>query len=237
MTDHLREAIPRRARFAHRSFRSLLIADLKQRQRQYRDQGHNETADTLARITKPAPGVASFVRQIERSGPHGYYWPTIAAELWRISSIRRRLQRRPRYAAALAAYRWAAHNEAAARAVLAADVLCWIAEAVTQTDEHTKREIDKHKRKFEEQRSVYQLLGESGRADAAQPNLTEAVKHLVISNNLKRADRNDLLIATRIKLKRLFGLGYGIAAELVGAALDEGTFLWHTRYVVKKNKR
>jgi hypothetical protein len=150
MTDHLQPPITRRAFSAHQPLGPLLAAVLNVRQREYRAQGHNETAHALARMALHC-GVARFVPELQRKSRRrpGYYWPTVAAVFWNNLSFRKRLQKDPRHAAALASFRWAAHHEAAARAVCAADVLCWLAEAVTQPDERTRREIDEHKRKFE----------------------------------------------------------------------------------------
>jgi hypothetical protein len=160
---------------------------------------------------------------------------------WRDLSFRRRLQRYPRYAAALVWSRWAARNEAAARAVLAADVLCSLAEAVTRPDKRSVEEVANDFREFVKQRRAYEALCKLGLADEARLNLTEAENHRKIAENLIRGwkpDRSFLLHATCHKLVRLFGFGgQEIAAGLVAAALNRRTRRWHTRHVVKKIKR
>jgi hypothetical protein len=217
----------------------LLAAVLEERQREYHAQGYNETADVLAQMAS-SNGVARFVGELRRESRTraGYYWPTVAADFWRDVSFRKRLQKDPRHAAALVSFRWAAHHEAAARAVYAADVLCWLAEAVTQPDERTRREIDKHKRKFEQQRRAYQLLCAEGLEGEAKPQLVEAAKHLWLASRKWNPDRGMLLRANCRKLAGLFLFGgKRIAAGLVAAALNEPIFYWHTRHAVKKIRR
>jgi hypothetical protein len=109
------------------------------------------------------------------------------------------------------------------RAVSVAEIVCWLAEAATHADEQSTRTIGDHWREFERQRCAYLFLCANGHADQAQPNLTEAVKHLVIWGNLMRdlaPDRDKLLRGTCFRLARLFGHPcYGIAAQLVSSAL------------------
>jgi hypothetical protein len=178
-----------------------------------------------------------FVRELEKKQPT-YYWPTIAAAMWR---MRQRLKQDPQHAQALQAFRWAAHNETAARAICALSVLSWLAEAVTQPDERTAREIAMHKRIFEKERNAWRVLCENNLADVAAPHLREAVKHLVIAYNLANdyvPDRAALLRATAIKLERQFDFrGHAIAARLVSAALNVRVEPHQTRHAVKKIKR
>jgi hypothetical protein len=59
MTDHLRPAITRRTSSALQPLGPLLVAELEGRQRQYRAQGYNGTADKLADMAS-SEGVAQM---------------------------------------------------------------------------------------------------------------------------------------------------------------------------------
>jgi hypothetical protein len=235
MTDHLRPAITQRAFSAQRAFKPLLTALLKRRQHDFRAQGKTATANALTHImTGP---VASLVSELDRGRPD-YIRPTLAAMPWLYPLLRQHLQEQPHYAQALQASRRIARNQTTVRAVGVVEVVCWLAEAATYPDERSIRKIGHHWREFEQQRGAYQLLCENRHADKAQPNLTEAVKHLVIWNNLMRdlaPDRDKLLRGTCFRLARLFGHPcYGTAARLVSSALGCKISRSHAQYEFKK---
>jgi hypothetical protein len=223
---------------AHKKLRPLLTALLEGRQREFRAQEHDDTTDVLARIAA-SDGMARFTREFERNnnGTRDYLRPTMTALFWRDLSLRRLLQKYPQHAPALQASRWATHNEAAARALCAVALVCWLAEAATQPDERHKSEIAMHKRFFEAERRAWQSLCANGLADQAQPHLRQAVEHLVLANILTRdwtPDHDELLHGTCNRLAGFFGHRcYGIAAQLVSAALDKPISRRHTRYAVK----
>jgi hypothetical protein len=138
MTDHLRPALARRARFAQRAFKPLLTALLKRRQHDFQAQGKTAAANVLTNIM--AKAVASSVSELNRGGPD-YIRPTMAALPWLFLPLRQDLQKQPSYAQALQASRRIARNETTVRAVGVAEVICWLAEAVTQPNERSLREL------------------------------------------------------------------------------------------------
>jgi hypothetical protein len=239
MADHSRTVLARRASPAHHDFRTLLAAVIERRQQEYRAQGRDATADAIARIAA-STGMARLVNELERGRP-AYMRATTAALFWRDLPLRRRLKKLPQYGQALQAFRWAAWNEAAARAACAAEMVRWLAEVVTQPDEQTRCEIAMHQHEFEEARRAWQLLCANGLADQAKVHLTQSVKHLVIANNIARdwtPDRNKLLRSTGIRLERLFGFrGDRIAARLVAAALGAHVSRRQSFYAVKIIRR
>ena len=239
MADQRRSALTRRVLPAHPFFRRLLTELLARRLGEWRAQGNNAAAETLARITA-STDLARLVSELERGKP-GYMRPTVAALFWNDLGFRRKLQKHSRHAKALAACRWAARNETAARAQCAASILCWLAEAATKPDAKTQCEIDEHQRIFEEERTAYQLLWAKGLVDQAASHLTLAVKHLVIANNLQAPvapDPDELVRLTYRKLAQQFGCaGYRTAAGLVSAALKKSISARHTRHSFKKFRR
>jgi hypothetical protein len=235
MTDHLRPALTRRASSAQQPLGPLLTALLKKQQQDFRAQSKKAAANILAHVM--AEAVTSLVSELDRGRPD-YIRPTLAAVPWLYPPLRQHLQKQPRYAQALQASRRIARNEATVRAVGAVEVVCWLAEAATHPDERIIRKIGHHWREFERQRGAYQLLCENGHADEAQPNLTEAVKHLVIWDNLMRdlaPDRDKLLRGTCFRLARLFGYPcYGTVARLVSSALACKISRSQAQYAFKK---
>jgi hypothetical protein len=239
MADHL-GPFTRRRPSAHRPWQALLAVLVAERHREWRAQGYDERANALARMAAHG-GVASLFNEFKRrKGTGDYLRPTMAALLWRDLRLRRWFQRHLQHKQALEAFRWAAHDEAAARAICAANVLFWLAEAVTapRLDESTKRKIVRHMRHSDKHRHAWRLLWANGLKAEAEMHFRQALKHLLLANDLDwKPDPDQLVYATCDRLWRRFGYRcYGIATRLVSAALDlkgdEEICPRHTRHVV-----
>jgi hypothetical protein len=227
----------RRGFSAHQELLPRIVALLTGQQQVWRDQGHAAKADRLAQMAA-SDRVVRLAHELEkkRRGTANYLRPTMAALFWRDLPFRRLLQKHPRHKQALRAFRWAAYDEAAARAICAAAVVSELAEMATQPDERAVAKVAERARAAVEEWQTAEALRAFGLPDEAAGHMHLAFMHLSRAHILAREwrpDRDELLRATCINLERLFGFrGYRIAAGLVSAALNEPISRSHTRYAI-----
>jgi len=235
---------------AHPGLPLLTTACMALRHREALDQGHTATADTLVRlaVSDAAAGmVEEFNRRVRKRGSQllGHFRrPTFLVELWRNPRSRPGVQRLLRDA--LPDVKWqhvrawlqhAADHERQHREVLIANLLIRLAVLATQPDERAVARVAGQGRAFVTERDVAELLRARGHLDQAALHTRRALFHLCYAHELAREwapDPHVLIREVRGALSWQLGfLGYGIAADLVQAALNQPVSRGQARYASK----
>jgi hypothetical protein len=232
---------------AHPDLPPLMAAELEARHRAFLERGDTAAASVLARLAASAAAPA-MVRELKRRTDRGddYKHPTVLAGLWRRLDFRPKLQRLLREALKIqqtnltwrdvrAWLQFAADHERQHREFLMATLLANLAEHATRPDEGYVAKVASPAREAGEAWRASQVLHAAGLPNQAEQHMQRATIYLWYAQKLAQEwtpDAEALIRAVRGRLSWQVGfLGYGIAAKLVGEALNRPITRWQARYL------
>jgi hypothetical protein len=226
----------------HPKLPPLTAALLEHWHRELCEQGNDAAllqAHVLAQLVASDDAMPSWVHESRRRRAHDYVHPTVLVEIWRRPDLRpdlRKLVRKTGFAWQ-DARRWlqlAANHEDLEREFLMARLLISLAKMAALPDESYVSKVASWARKAADEWRAATVLREHGLMKQAEVHLWWARLHLCYAQNLAREwtpDEKALIRAVRGPLSWQLGfLGYGIAAKLVGAALNRPITRRQARY-------
>jgi hypothetical protein len=226
--------------FAHRDLPPLMAALLKDFHQAFLERGDSTTADVLARLAA-SDAAASLVGQMKRRSRH----PTVLVDVWRRPDLRRDLRKLVRKTA----FKWqdvhrelqfAADHERQHREFLMANLLVRLAELATRRpDERYVEKVMSVAWEAVDEGRASEVLRAHGLPNQAEQLKRQAHMHIWRAHTLVRTwtpDAAALIRQVRGALSWQLGfLGYGIAANLVGTALNQRITRWDARYLIKSS--
>jgi hypothetical protein len=234
---------------AHLDLPPLMAAELKARHQALVERGDTATARVQAGLA--ASAAAAMVRDLKRRSLTGdYLHPAVLVGIWRDPDLRPKLRQLLRKALKIQQseltwqdvrmwLQFAADHEREHREFLMANLLANLAEQATRPDERYVAKVASRAREASDEWRASEALYAVGLPNQAEQHKRRAFMHLYSARNLAwewTADEEALIRAVRGALSWQIGfLGYGIAAKLVGAALNRPITRWHARYLIKRN--
>jgi hypothetical protein len=233
---------------AQRDLPPVMAAELKARHQALLERGDTATARVLAGLAESA--APTMVRELKRRSPStsDYLYPAVLVGIWRNPDFRPKLRQLLRKALKIQQsdltwqdvrtwLQFAADHEREHREFLMANLVANLAEQTTQPDERYIAKVASRARKAADEWRASEALYALGLPNQAEQHKRRAFVHLWCARNLAREwtpDAEALIRAVRGALSWQIGfLGYGIAAKLVGAALNRTITRWHARYLIK----
>jgi hypothetical protein len=233
---------------AHRDLPPLMAAELKARHQALLERGDTATARVLAGLT--ANAAPAMLRELKRRSPstRDYLHPAVLVGIWADPQFRPKLRQLLRKALknqqsdltwrdVRTWLQFAADHEGKHREFLMVNLLANLAEQATRPDERYVAKIASRAREAADEWRASEALYALGLPNQAGQHKRRASMHLWCARNLAREwtpDAEPLILAVRGALSWQIGfLGYGIAAKLVGAALNRPVTRRHARYLVK----
>jgi hypothetical protein len=233
----------------HPDLPPLMAAQLKARHQAPLERGDTATASVLARLAA-SDAVVALVRELNRrsAGTGDYLHPAVLVGIWRDPDFRPKLRQLLRKALKIQRsdltwrdvrtwLQFAAYHERQHREFLMANLLTNLAEQATQPDERYVAKVASRAREAADEWRASQALYALWLPNQAVQHKRRAFTHLRCARNLAREwtpDAQALIREVRGALSWQIGfLGYGIAAKLVGAALNRPITRWHARYLTK----
>jgi hypothetical protein len=236
-----------RAFSAHRDLPPLMSAELKARHQALLERGDTATARVLARLA--ARAAPAMVRELKRRSLTGdFLHPAVLVGIWRNPDFRPELRQLLRKALKIQQsdltwqdvrtwLQFAADHERQHREFLMGNLLANLAERATQPDERYVAKVASRAREAADEAHASEVLYALGLPNQAEQHERRAFMHMWCARNLAREwipDAEPLIRTVRGALSWQIGfLGYGIAAKLVGAALNRPITRWHARYLIK----
>jgi hypothetical protein len=205
----------------------------------------------LARLVSD-DAMRSLVTQLRSRHAGKYVHPTILVDIWHDPDNRRQLRRvcvellkTEQKGLTWRDYRrrlqYQVDHERQHREFLMANLLIGLAELWTRPDQSYLEKVMSVVGRAVRKRLESEWLYARGLLDHAEQRKRQARKHIWRAHTLVRQwtpDKKTLIQAVRGPLSFEFGsLGYGIAAKLVGAALDRPITKWHARHIIKYRSR
>jgi hypothetical protein len=237
---------------AHPDLPPLMASELEARHQALVDRGDTARASVLARLAASAATV--MVRELKRRADRGenYVHPTVLVGLWRDRNTRPKLRRLLRDGLKIqqTGLTWqdvrtwlqfvADHErERQYRELLMVTLLVNLAEQATRPDECYVAKVASRAREAADEWRASQALHAAGLPNLAEQHMVRALIHLWCAQNLAREwtpDEEALVRAVRSAFSWQIGfLGYGIAAKLVGAALNHRITRWRVRHLTKSS--
>jgi len=234
---------------AHRDLPPLMAAELKARHQALLERGNTAAARVLAGLA--ASAAPAMVRELKRRSFTGdYLHPAVLVGIWRNPDFRPKLRQLLREALKIQQsdltwqdvrtwLQFAANHEREHRELLMANLLANLAEQATRPDEGYVAKVASRAREAADEWRASEALYALGLPIQAEQHRRRAFMHLCSARNLAWEwipDAEALIRAVRGALSWQIGfLGYGIAARLVGAALNRPITRWHARYLIKPN--
>lgn len=248
MADLIGVDNPPVALFARRDLPPLMVAELKARHQALLERGDIATARVLAGLAVSA--APAMVRELKRRSPGtgDYLHPTVLVGIWRNPDLRPKLRQLLRKALKIQRsdltwqdvrtwLQFAADHERQHREFLMANSLTNLAEQAMRPDERYVAKVASRAREAADEWRASEALYARGLPKQAESHKRRALMHLLRARILAREwtpDAEALIRAVRGALSWQIGfLGYGIAAKLVGAALNRPITRWHARYLIK----
>jgi hypothetical protein len=232
-----------------------MAVELETRHQAFLHRGDTATANVLARLAASAG--PAMVRELKRRNQTRDY-PTVLVGLWRKPNtrldrdpdtrpdLRRLLRTALKVQQANLAWQdvrawlqFVADHERLYREFLMAALLANLAEQATRPDERAVAKVARAARTAAKEWEIAELLRKGGHPDEAAVHTKRALLHLWCAQKLAREwtpDAEALIHAVRGPLSWQIGfLGYGITAQLVGAALNQQIDRLQVRYLIKSS--